>query len=87
MVRQFNDEVEFEEFKNELNVKISFLRMRERIRLLEFISGVREIKEVKPEEVCLVRDSLIARIHGYIPNELIPDKWHLPKDDSLKFGM
>ncbi len=72
----------------ETDEKIAKLDMHQRIRILEFVSGIRDISEIRDsEEAKLVMRVLCEKLMGHISSELNPDKWHLPespKDEHKK---
>ena len=67
----------------DLNNSISSLDAYQRVRLLEFGLGLRDIKEASSDEVILVAKMHVAKMQGYdIPSELNPYKWNLKQNPS-----
>ena len=67
---------------------ISKLDINQRIRILEFINGIRDIEEVRDDEVAVVGRVLAeGALLNRISPELDPTKWNLPykyeEDDSF----
>ena len=63
----------------ETDAMIASLDMFKRIRILEFISGIRDVSEVEgPEEASLLMRVLSEKLMGRVSPELNPDTWHLP---------
>ncbi len=64
----------------ETDEEIAKLDIHQRIRILEFVSGIRDISEVQnSEEAKLVSRVLCEKIMGHISTELNPNEWHLPE--------
>ena len=57
---------------------IRSMDVHQRIRILEFVSGMRNISEVRPDECDIVRRVLTEKIKGRVSPELDPQTWHLP---------
>ena len=67
-----------------MNKEISKLDMKQRIKILEYVTGMRDIREIKDEaEGMLVTRVLCQKLTmGFLPPELDPDKWHLPTNSN-----
>ncbi len=65
---------------DELDERISKLDLHQRIRLLEFLVGMRDVNEITDkDEAELVAGVIVARMCGYMSPELNPDHWSLNK--------
>ena len=67
---------------------IGKLDMHQRIRILEFLSGIRDVNEVKDlEEAALVARVLGEALIGRISQELNPDTWNIQRGFEKPFGL
>lgn len=67
----------------DINEKLKPLSLKDRITILQYIARITE--QVPPPNLALITaNCLLFKLEngGQLPDELIPEKWHLPKEDD-----
>lgn len=66
----------------DINEKLKPLSLKDRISILQYIARITE--QVPPNLALITANCILFRLEngGQLPDELIPEKWHLPKEED-----